>query len=91
MYVAEQEKYHGKSANDGLMIMAEFFHEATILDGQDNWPGLRVFAHHGFISLRYAISLICSILSGATSKLLVSPFSIDCIISISIISSDSDF
>jgi hypothetical protein len=49
---------------------------------------LRVFARHGFISLRYAISLICSILSGATSKLLVSPFSIDCIISISIISSD---
>jgi hypothetical protein len=43
VYVAEQEKYHGKSANDGLMIMAEFFHEATILNGQDTLGRICVF------------------------------------------------
>lgn len=73
VYVAEQEKYHGKSANDGLMIMAGVLSRGQN-SGMDNWPGFRVYARHGSISLRYAISLICSFLSGATSKLLVSPF-----------------
>lgn len=40
------------------------------------------FVRQGSISLRYAISLICSFLSGATSKLLVYLLLIACSVSV---------
>jgi len=50
------------------------------------WPssGARCLclARQGSISLRYAISLICSFLSGATSKLLVYLLLIACSVSV---------
>lgn len=83
VYVAGQEKYHGKSANDGLMMtMAGVLREAmgpffSFSPSQRRGDGALCLLSTALFLFAMLLASFVLVLSGATSKLLVLFYDLD--------------